>query len=166
MPKPNNNTSHNRQSNKGPSPCAGQFAQADSHALTTMRVGCLPILNRILERMKLEEFLQKHLKRDGSRTRIPTPRALLVLVRNLLISREPIYGIGEWAADYAPDLLGLSPGDLFGFNDDRVGRASDKLFVTNEAELVMDVVRHSVREFGLSLNELHNDGTSVSVFGA
>ena len=146
--------------------CAGLFAQTGSHTLTTMSVGPLPILNWILERMKLEEFLQKHLKPDGSRTRISTPRALLILVRNLLISREPIYGIGEWAARYAPDLFGLSPEDLRGFGDDRLGRSLDRLFECNEAELVMDVVRWVIKEFGLTLEELHNDGTSVSVFGA
>ena len=154
------------QPNKTARPCAGQLAQTGSHTLTTLSVGSLPILNWILERMKLEEFLQKHLKPDGSRTRIPTSRVLLILVRNLLISREPIYGIGEWASQYAPDLLGLSPEDLRWFSDDQAGRGLDKLFQTGEAELVMDAVREVIQEFGLSLDEFHNDGTSVSVFGA
>jgi hypothetical protein len=34
---------------------------------------------------------------------------LLVLVRNLLVSREPLYGVGEWAARHVPALLGLTP---------------------------------------------------------
>lgn len=166
MPKPSQNKAQNRQPKKSQNPCAGQLAQSDSHRLSSMSVGALPILNRILERMKLEEFLQKHLEPDGSRTRIPTSRVLLILVRNLLISREPIYGIGEWASQYAPDLLGLSPEDLRWFGDDQAGRGLDKLFRASEAELVMDAVRESVQEFGLSLDEFHNDGTSVSVFGA
>jgi len=40
--------------------------------------------------------------------KVPAAKALLVLVRNLLVSREPLYGIGEWAAGYAPDHLGLT----------------------------------------------------------
>ena len=106
-----------------------------------MTVGCLPILNQLLERMKLEQFFCKHLKPDGSRTRLSTPRALLVLVRNLLISREPIYGIGEWAAHYAQDLLGLSSSEVAAFNDDRLGRALDRLFESGDSQLVMDLVR-------------------------
>jgi transposase len=147
-------------------PCAGQIAQAGPYTLNTMTVGCLPILNRLLKRMKLEEFFCKHLKPDGPRTRLSTPRALLVLVRNLLLSREPIYGIGEWAAQYAPDLLGLNPAELAAFNDDRLGRALDKLFESGETQLVMDLVRWIIQEFDLSLDEMHNDSTSVSVFGA
>ena len=116
--------------------------------------------------MRLEQFFSKHLKPDGSRTRLSTPRALLVLVRNLLLSREPIYGIGEWAAQYAPDLLGLDPKELAAFNDDRLGRSLDRLFVSGETNLVMDLVRWVIQEFDLSLDEMHNDSTSVSVFGA
>ena len=52
----------------------------------------------------------------------PRPRALLVLLRNLLISREPLYGVGEWAARYEPHLLGLSDTQLAALNDDRIGR--------------------------------------------
>jgi len=44
--------------------------------------------------------------------KVPAAKALLVLVRNLLVSREPLYGIGEWAAGYAPDHLGLTPQQL------------------------------------------------------
>jgi len=166
MPSNNKPQDRKRKQNKQTIPCAGQIAQAGPHTLNTMRVGCLPILNRILKRMRLEQFFFKHLKPDGSRTRLSTPRALLVLVRNLLLSREPIYGIGEWAAHYAPDLLGLDPKQLAAFNDDRLGRALDRLFVSGETNLVMDLVRWVIQEFDLSLDEMHNDSTSVAVFGA
>ena len=65
----------NHKLNQPTIPCAGQTAQAGPHTLTTMTVGCLPILNRLLERMKLEQFFRQHLKPDGSRTRLCTPRA-------------------------------------------------------------------------------------------
>ena len=166
MPRNKKPQDRNRKPSKPKIPRAGHTAQAGSHTLTTMTVGCLPILNRLRERMRLEEFFQKHLKPDGSRTRLSTPRALLVLVRNLLLSREPIYGIGEWAAHYAPDLLGLDAQELAAFHDDRLGRALDKLFESGESQLVMDLVRWVIQEFDLSLEEMHNDSTSVSVFGA
>ena len=90
MPSHSNPQDRNRKLNQSIIPCAGRIAQAGPHTLTTMTVGCLPILNQLLERMKLEQFFCKHLKPDGSRTRLSTPRALLLLVRNLLLSREPI----------------------------------------------------------------------------
>jgi transposase len=145
---------------------SGQFARQAGQTLTTHNVGALPLLNRILKRMKLEEFLQEYLPPEDGRTKIPTARVLLLLVRNLLVSREPLYGVGEWAARHAPDLLGLSLEQVAGLNDDRCGRAADKLFACDQPSLVLALVAHTVRAFGVALDELHNDGTSVSVYGA
>jgi transposase len=144
----------------------GQLARQNGHTLTTHDVGALPLLNRILQRMKLEEFLQEYLPPEDGRTKVPTARVLLVLVRNLLVSREPLYGVGEWAARQAPDLLGLSPQQVARLNDDRCGRAVDKLFACDQPSLVLALVAHTVRVFAVALDELHNDGTSVSVYGA
>jgi transposase len=145
---------------------SGPFARQAGQTLTTHNVGALPLLNRIFDRMKLEEFLQQYLPPEDGRTKIPTARVLLVLVRNLLVSREPLYGVGEWAARQAPDLLGLSPEEVTKLNDDRCGRAVDKLFACDQPSLVLALVAHAVRAFAVLLDELHNDGTSVSVYGA
>lgn len=171
MPKKNSSNSSGRSTEHSRTQCEddrvqpGQMARTGEQSLATTTVGCLPILNRLLERMRLEQFLESHLKTDGPRMRLPTSTALLVLVRNLLMSREPIYGVGEWASRYAPDLLGLQPDELEYFNDDRLGRALDRLFGSGESDLVMDVVRHVVREFDLSLDEFHNDSTTISFCG-
>jgi len=89
-----------------------------------------------------------------------------VLLRNLLVSREPLYGLGEWAARYAPDFLGLEAKEVSWLNDDRAGRAADRLFLAEIPALVLEVVRHVVRQFQVGLDELHNDSTSVTVYGA
>jgi hypothetical protein len=120
----------------------------------------------MLKRMKLEEFLQEYLPPEDGRTKIPTARVLLVLVRNLLVSREPLYGVGEWAARQAPDLLGLCSEQAARLNDDRCGRAVDKLFACDQPSLVLALVACAGRVFAVALDELHNDGTSVSVYGA
>jgi len=145
---------------------AGQFAKSSTHTLRSYAVGALPIMNRLLDRMDLENHLQQHLRADGSRMKIPTTTGLLLLVRNFLLSREPMYGVGEWAQRHAPDLLGLSASQLQYLNDDRVGRCLDRLFEGEVSDLVMSVVRHIVKEFDLSLDELHNDSTTVSFFGS
>lgn len=144
----------------------GARARAGGRMLRTCTIGALPIVNQVLERMQLEPFLRQHLPADGKRMAIPTSRCLLVLLRNILLSREPIYGLGEWAERFAPELLGLKHSDLEHLNDDRVGRSLDRLFQANIHELVLDVVRHVVKEFDVSLDELHNDSTSISFYGA
>jgi transposase len=144
----------------------GSRSRVGGQTLRTYNIGALPIVNQLLERMQLESFLKRYLPRDGRRMAIPTSRCLLVLLRNILFSREPIYGLGEWAERFAPELLDLKPGDLEHLNDDRVGRCLDRLFMADVPELVLDVVRHVVQEFQVSLDELHNDSTTVSFCGA
>jgi transposase len=144
---------------------AGYCARCGDWSLLSWTVGPVPIINRLLQRMRLEEILQQHLPPDDPRVEVPTVRCLLLLVRNVLLSREPIYGLGEWAERYAPDLLGLTQRQLGQLNDDRVGRSLDRLFDATTPQMLMDVVRQMVTEFDLKLDELHNDSTSISFFG-
>jgi transposase len=133
--------------------------------LTSCRVAALPLLEGFLRRLRLEEFLRDYLPREDQRSRVPTATGLLVLLQNLLLSREPLYGVGEWAARYAPGRLGLTPAQLPTLNDDRVGRCLDRLFDADIPSLTLTVVAHAVREFGVALDELHNDSTTITVHG-
>ncbi len=144
----------------------GNLARSDQGTLRSHTVGALPIINQVLKRMRLEEHLRAYLPAEDGRTRPSTPKALLVLVRNLLLSREPLYGIGEWAARHAPDLLGLAEAELARLNDDRMGRALDRLFLADVSSLALAVAAHVVREFQVLLDELHNDSTTLSFLGA
>ena len=134
--------------------------------LHSCTVGVLPIVNRLIARCRLRETLNQFLPGEDARHRVDTAPAILLLVKNILISREPVYGIGQWAAAYAPERLGLREDQLKSLNDDRVGRALDRLFDASIPEMVMHVTQHVVREFQLDLSELHNDSTSVKLYGA
>ena len=144
----------------------GKHAQADGVQLRSYDVGALPLLNRIVERMQLQRILGEHLPRDDSRTELSTVTSLLVLFANLLMAREPVYGVGEWAALFPPDLLGLREQDLSRLHDDRLGRCLDRMFERIGPTLIMAVVRHVIREFKVGLEELHNDSTTISFYGA
>jgi len=144
----------------------GKHAQADGLELRSYNVGALPLLKRIFERMQLEHILREHLPKDDPRTELSTVAALLVLFANLLLAREPVYGVGEWAALFPPDLLGLREQDLPRLHDDRFGRCLDRMFEGIGPTLIMAVVRQVIREFAVSLDELHNDSTTVSFYGA
>jgi transposase len=147
-------------------PPSAPIAHKRGRSLCSQTLGALPILNRLLKRTRLEEFLHAALPSHDARTKLPPAKALLVLLRNLLVSREPIYGVGEWAARHAPDQLGLAPEQFGLLNDDRVGRALDQLFAADVPSLVLAVATHVVKEFGVRLDELHNDSTTVSFCGA
>jgi Domain of unknown function (DUF4277) len=144
----------------------GEIAQAQGHTLNSSRLGALPIPERILQRLRLEEFLRDRLPREDPRTKIPTATGLLLLIKNLPVSREPLYGVGEWAARFVPRWLGLSADELVHLNDDRAGRRLDRLFDSDIASPTLSVVAHAVREFAVELDELHNDSTTVTFHGA
>ena len=83
----------------------GSRAHAGGQTLRTWTIGALPLVNQLLERIRLEESLGQYLPRDGRRMAVPTSRDLLLLLRNVLLSREPIYGLGEQPK---PDTLNLA----------------------------------------------------------
>ena len=143
----------------------GHHAQADGHDLHSYRVGLLPVLNRILERLRLAEFLRDYLPKQDRRRRIDPATGLLVLLKNLLLSRQPLYGVGEWAAGHAPDLLGLTQEHISSLNDDRVGRCLDLLFQNDCGSLALTVATHAITEFGVKLDQLHNDSTTITLHG-
>ncbi len=148
---------------EAPSP---PLARKRGRTLCSQTVGALPILNQLLQRTRLETFLRAALPPEDRRTKLSPVKALLVLLRNLLVARGPLYGMGEWATRHAPDVLGLMPQEIAHLNDDGVGRALDRLFQADVPSLVLAVATHVVQEFGVSLDELHNDSTTLSFCGA
>jgi transposase len=143
----------------------GRIARAAGRTLSSYTIGALPILNRLLDRLRLEPILRDHLPHEDRRSRIPTAIGLSLLLKNLLVSREPLYGLGEWAARHAAELLGLTPAQLPSLNDDRAGRCLDRLFDADVPTLTLAVVVHAVREFQVDLDELHNDSTTITLHG-
>jgi transposase len=143
----------------------GRQARAGDLQVQTYAIGAVPLVNRFLERMQLERFLGEYLPQDDVRTELSTDRALLVLVRNLLICREPMYAVGEWAALHAPDVLDLYHDEVGQLHDDRLGRCLERMFQGAGPDLILAIVGHVVREFGVALDELHNDSTTLSFYG-
>jgi transposase len=154
-----------RQRPRAEAPTA-PIARARGRKLRSQTIGALPILNEYLRRMRLEDFLRAALPPEDRRTKLSPVKGLGVLLRNLLVSREPIYGMGDWAARHAPDALGITAAEVEGLNDDGVGRALDRLFAADVPSLVLAVAAHVVKEFDVSLDELHNDSTTITFCGA
>ncbi len=86
-------------------------------------------------------------------------------MKNYLSSREPIYGVSEWARRHAPDQLDLSKKQVETLNDDRVGRCLDRLFEADHTSLILATLTHVIKEFNVSLDELHNDSTTLTFSG-
>lgn len=142
----------------------GSISRAAGQILTTYHVGALPIINHFIKRAKIEDLLRQFVFED-KRCTISPATGVVLLLRNYLMSREPLYGVSEWAAECVPDLLDLSPEQVGSLNDDRVGRCLDRLFDADCPGLALSVARHVVKDFNVKLDEIHNDSTTVTFFG-
>ncbi|MGH9278913.1 MAG: IS1634 family transposase [Acidimicrobiales bacterium] len=140
----------------------------DPSAVEVRRVGigALPVVNAVLGRLGFDELVSSLLPEPDRRCVIEPARAVSVLVRNLAVGRLPLYGIGQWAAGCAGGLLGLAAGEAAALNDDRVGRALDVLFCADRASLLTELSLRVIRRYGLDVSELHNDSTSITLYGA
>jgi transposase len=147
-------------------PPLGDTAQAAGRILHSHHLGLLPILNRLLTRLHLESILRDYLPPEDRRSRIATAQGLMVLLKNLLLSRQPLYGVPQWAARCDPAALGLVPQQFAALNDDRIGRCLDQLFRCDCGSLALAVATKAVAEFDVELDELHNDSTTVTFSGA
>lgn len=152
------------QSNKPVLP-VGATASADGVRLRSFQIGALPLLNHYFERLNLGQLLREHLPADDVRQTIPTERIVLLLVRNVLLSREPLYAIPEWVARHAPELFNLFHHDVSMVQDDRLGLCLARLFGGTTPQLLLAIVRSAIEQFGVSLDEMHNDSTTVSFHG-
>jgi transposase len=129
------------------------------------RLGPLPIINHFIERMRLDEVLDRHVPSDA-RCVIPHARALGVLLRSIIVEREPIYRQQETVQGFASGLFGIAAEEMEHLSDDRLGRALDHLFDADRAALLTDVVVAVGQAFALKFDEFHNDSTTISFCGS
>ncbi len=141
------------------------MTSAEPFTLVSRRLGCLPIVNFLFDRMGLAEQLQTYLPSDDPRLRLAPATVIATVVRNIVAGHRPVYALNEWAAPYDPVVLGLAPAEVELLNDDRVGRMLDRLFDTDRASLITATVLAVIREFGIETSQLHNDSTTVTVTG-
>ena len=108
--------------------------------LESARIGAVPLINAFLDRLGLPALLHSVLAVTDPRLKLAPATAVRLVVINLLIGREPIYGLSEWAARYSPDLLGLSQAELAVLNDDRLARGLGRVVRRGPGQEVSDVL--------------------------
>ena len=72
------------------------------------------------------------------RVRLPYAKALLVLLRSVLVEREPLYRQGETVHGFCPAAFGLKAGEAV--SDDAIGQGLDRLFDADRAGLLTAVI--------------------------
>ena len=143
----------------------GRPLSADELRLESQRLGPLPLIQHFFERLELGELLERFVPTRDRRTRLPYAQGLGVLLRSILVERDPIYRQQETVATYAPEAFGLTAQSVAGVRDDALGRALDALFDADRGSLLTEVVLSAGKAFELSFEELHNDSTTIRFCG-
>ena len=127
--------------------------------------GGLPLIMEVAERMQLRRILYEYIAPHGNE-HVPAVDTLILLICNLALGKAPLYELEPWTGSLDGRCLGYDARLPRGrFNDDRFGRALDKLYRADRASLMTRLVVQVVNEFSISLERIHNDSTSVKAFG-
>lgn len=124
----------------------------------------IPILNNVAEKLAIRQILAKHISTHANET-VPAIDSLMILLYNITHGRRPLYELEEWIIQFDSRLFGFDHFSEGIFNDDRFGRALDKLHKADRATLMTEIVIHTVKSVDLDLDRIHNDSTSVKAFG-
>ena len=133
--------------------------------LESLELGAHPILDPFFERLKLRDFLGELMGKPNPRSKLPPVDSALVLLRNFILSRHPLYAIANWTQKFEPTMFGLEPEQLRLINDDRLGRTLDKIYTSDRRSMLTRFVVHLVDEFDVNLDRLHNDSTTITFSG-
>lgn len=137
----------------------------DTFTLKTERLGPLPLVSHFTGRLGLDRLFDRFVPTVDRRRRLSYTKALGVVLRSILVEREPIYRLGEAVGGFAPEGFGLEGQEGERVVDDAIGRALDRLFDCDRGSLLTEIVIAAAKEFSLCLDELHNDSTTVKFTG-
>jgi transposase len=135
-----------------------------SPSLVRRYVGELPILRACAARLGFRQILSRYLSSHGNE-RVAAVDSLMIMVYNIACGRQPVYELEHWATRLGRRVL---PGNRAGMNmlnDDRFGRALDKLYIADRATLGTEIAIETTRIEQLEHVRVHNDSTSVKAYG-
>ena len=89
-----------------------------------------------------------------------------MLLRSIIVEREPIYHQHETVHGFADGMFGVSAREMALLGDDRLGRALDRLFDADRSALLTELVLAVGQRFGVRFDEFHNDSTTISLCGS
>jgi len=140
------------------------MSNEDAQQLRRFTVAGIPLITATALRLNLRAILSAHLGTYGNES-IPVVDTLMILLCNITLGRQPLYELQQWVRNTDPRCFGLTAQTACAFNDDRFARALDKLYLTDRASLMTEIVVHMIAVVDLSLARVHNDSTTVKAYG-
>ena len=132
--------------------------------LVRKKVAGLPLIAEVIDRMELRRILGEAIGQHGNET-FPAVDSLILMIINLVQGKQPLYELEHWVQSLDARCLGYGSLPKGKINDDRFGRALDKLYKADRASLMTQLVMGVVKEFDLQLDRIHNDSTTLKACG-
>jgi transposase len=124
--------------------------------------GPLALIVPLLERMNLEEIIDRHLPPDAQ-AEFSHGKVLSLLIAARLFNPVALSNVAAWAVESGADILwGMPPEKI---NDDRLARSLDA-FCTQRHSILATIALHVSREFRVPLREVHYDPMHILLCGA
>ena len=132
--------------------------------LKRFNISGIPLIKSVSECLDLKTIFSKHIPFYGNE-RVPVTSTLLLLIWNITLGRQPLYELSGWIKDIDLKCHGLDEESVDALNDDRFGRALDKLYLADRATLMTEIVVKMIRTVNLDMSRVHNDSTTVKAYG-
>lgn len=132
--------------------------------LKRFTVAGIPLIKSITDKLAIGDILAKYIKPYGNE-KIPVIDTLLLLIWNITLGRQPLYELEQWIKGIDSRCHGLSNKSIGSLNDDRFGRALDKLYFADRASLMTEIVIKMIHAVDLDISRIHNDSTTVKAYG-
>ncbi len=132
--------------------------------LLTRKLEAAPIMQHVIERMGVVSHIDRLVQAHAAR-RISHGEAVAALMVYLLNGGRALYRMEQWAEQTAV-LSWLFPQyRAEEWTDDRLADTLDALYKAGLESVQGELSAHIVDAFGLTLSEIHDDTTSVSLWG-
>ena len=122
----------------------------------------LPIVSAFCDKIGLSNLIDNAL---NTHMDISPGKIIKGLVLNTLSGRDPLYRVEDFFSHQDTELLvgrGISSAS---FSDDNIGRVFDKIYSYGSSKLFSNISLEAVKEFNIETTKIHQDATSVSVWG-
>ncbi|MGG5252731.1 IS1634 family transposase [Neobacillus sp. SM06] len=139
------------------------FNTAESIHVITARSSA--VIARFCDSLGVVNHINEGVSWDPHRSEMSPGEAVKALIINLLVKRAPLYGVERFYKEMdIPNLFGKTwkPED---FNDDRLGRALEKMTHSDLPGIYYAIAREALEKEGIILDQAHLDTTSLSLQG-
>jgi len=144
---------------------SGISTEDERERIITAKIGSGPILKHFIERMGIARIIDSMVDTHPNREAITHGEAVAGLVAYLIQGGKALYRVEQWAQDYSVADIMFPQYQSEDWTDDRLGDTLDAIYVAGLEGIQGAISANIVSEFGISLNEIHYDTTTVSLYG-